>query len=130
MFAGVFAHGWIGTAGVDMGDLLPQMLGCSAYGVLIGGMFGDVIPVVGSTLFAEQLLKPLVAQHKHWIGIDHEACRFCGHAPLLQGFCAQQMQIVFFPIPSKDLVLVHWANKLPAFRSPVATGLLGWMLIN
>ena len=40
------------------------------------------------------------------------------------------MQIVFFSISAKDLVLVHWANKLPAFRSPVATGLLGWMLIN
>ena len=82
------------------------MLGRPANGVLIGGMFGDVIPVVGSTLFAEQLLKPLVAQHKHWIGIDHESCRFGGHTPLLQRFSAQQMQIVFFSISAKDLVLV------------------------
>ena len=31
------------------------------------------------------------------------------------------MQIIFFTVPTKDLVLMHWANKLPAFWAPVAT---------
>ena len=61
LLAGVFTHGWIGHAGVNMGDLLPQMLGRPAHVVLIRGMFGDVAPMVAAALFAEQLLKPLVA---------------------------------------------------------------------
>ena len=35
MLAGVFADGWLGKAGVNMSDLLPQMLGRPAHGVLI-----------------------------------------------------------------------------------------------
>ena len=46
MLSGVFADGWLGKAGVNMSDLLPQMLGRPAHGVLIRGIFGDVISVV------------------------------------------------------------------------------------
>ena len=89
MLAGVFTHGWIGHAGVNMSHLIPQMLGCPAHAVFNRGMFDDVAPMVAAALFAEQLLKPLVAQYKHWIGINNQSRGFGSHAPLLQGFCAQ-----------------------------------------
>ena len=89
MLSGVFTHGWVGHAGVNMGHLLPELLGCPAHRVLIRGMFDDVAPMVAAALFAEQLFKPLVAYDKHWISMNHKSCGFGSHATLLQCFCTQ-----------------------------------------
>ena len=89
MPAGVFAHGWIGHTGVNMSHLLPQMLGCPAHAVVLRVMFDDVAPMVGAALLAVQLFKPLVAQYKYWVCINHKSSSFGRHSALLQCFCAQ-----------------------------------------
>ena len=130
LLAGVFAHGWIGDAGVHMGYLFPEVPGCPTHGVVIGSMFGDVAPMVGAALFAVQLLKPLIAQHKHGIGMDHELGDFGGHAALLEFLCTQQMQKIFSAVPAKDLVLMFRTNELPTFRAPVARLVCGLLRID
>jgi hypothetical protein len=39
--------------------------------------------MIAAALFAEQLFKPLVAQHKHWISINDQSRGFRSHATLL-----------------------------------------------
>ena len=80
---------WLLIDGEHGPNLIPQMLGRPAHAVLIRRMFDDVAPMVAAALFAEQLLKPLVAHHKHGISINHQSSGFGSHAPLLKGFCAQ-----------------------------------------
>ena len=106
---------------VDMRDLLPEIPGCPAHGVLHAVVLDHVAPAARSALRAEQLLKPFVAEYQHWIGLDHELGGFMRHAPGLELFRLEQMQKVLLAIAFNPLLGMGWAKQLPLLRPAVAS---------
>ena len=104
-----------------MGHLLPQIPRCPADAVVDPVMFGDVAPTAGATHGAKQLFQPLIAEHQHGLGIDHQLGPFGGHATLLQFFRAQQMQKIFPAIAFDALIRVGWAEQGAALGTPVTS---------
>ena len=104
-----------------MGHLLPQIPGCPAHAVVDPIVLGDVAPTAGAALGAKQLFQPLIAEHQHGIGMDHQLGPFGGHAPLLQFFRAQQMQKIFPAIAFDALIQVGWAEQCAALGTPVTS---------
>jgi len=80
-------------------------------------------------LRAKQLLQPFIAEHQHWVSMEHQLGSLFRHAPLLEFFHAQQVQKVFAAVALDPLVRVGWAKKLPPLRSLPAAGAFGRLLI-
>ena len=103
-----------------MGDLLPEIPGCPAHGVLHAVVLDHVAPVTRAAPLAEQLLKPFVAEYQHWLGLDHQLGGFVGHPPRPELLGAQQMQEKLLAIALKALLGVGGAEELPFLRPSVA----------
>ena len=83
-------------------------------------VFDHMAPTTAAAFRTEQLLQPFVAQDKYRIGVDDQL-RFLGlHAPLLQLFWLQQMQVILLAVALDELFGMGWAEQLPFFGAAVA----------
>jgi hypothetical protein len=91
-------------------------------------MTGDVAPARQTALLAEQLLKPLVAEGKYWVGGDHQPGAAGWHAALNQLLGSEQVQEVAAAAASQLLFRVGWAAQVAAglaATGPALAGLTG-----
>ena len=109
------------AAGIHVGDLLPEIPGCPAHGVLHAVVLDHVAPAARAALRAEKLLKPFVAEYQHWISLDHELGGFVRHTPGLELFRLEQVQEVLLAIAFKPLLGVGRAKQLPFLGPAVAS---------
>ncbi len=84
---------------------------------------GDVAPVAAAALRTKKLFQPLVAEHQHRIGLDHQLCPFVAQAPRLQFLRREQMQEILLAIALYPLLRVGRAEQLPPLRPAVSAGL-------
>jgi len=103
-----------------MGHLFPEIPGSPADAVLNAVVFGEMTPATAAALRTEQFLEPLIAEHQHGVGIDHQLSALGRHAALLQLFGLQQVQKVFLPVALNALIRMGGAEEFAALGSAVA----------
>ena len=103
-----------------MGDLLPEFPRRPAQLMHHSVDPGDVAPAARAALRAEQLLQPLVAEHQHGVGLDHQLGRFVGHAPGFELLRAQQVQEVLLAVALDPLIRMPRTEQLSPFWSAVS----------
>ena len=81
---------------------------------------GDLAPVAPAALRAEQLLQPHVAQHQHWMGLDHQLGCLVGHAPRFEPVRAHLVQELLLSVSLDQLLGVRWAEQLAPAGSAVS----------
>ena len=96
-----------------MGHLFPQFPWRPARAVNHTVDLGDVAPTARAALRAKQLLQPLIAEHKHRIGLDHQLRVLVAHAAGFQLIRAQHMQEILLAVALDPLLGVGRAKQLP-----------------
>ena len=81
-------------------------------------------PAAGAALRAEQLLQPLVAEHQHRVGLDHQSRPLVAHAPLPEFLRLQQVQVVLAAVAGNGRVRVHRAEQDASLRPAALPPLL------
>jgi lipopolysaccharide/colanic/teichoic acid biosynthesis glycosyltransferase len=118
------AHARVGHQRIHMRHLLPQVARRPAHVMAHLVVAHHMAPAAGAALRAEQLLQPLVAQHQHRVGLDHQPRPLVAHAPLLEFLRLQQVQVVLAAVAGNGRVRVHRAEQRPSLRSAALPPLL------
>jgi hypothetical protein len=85
--------------------------------VLNAVVLDHMAPAAAAALWAEQLLKPFMAQHQHRVGLNHQAGPLVGHAPLLKLLRAQQVQKILLAVAFDALFWVGGAKQFTPARA-------------
>ena len=85
-----------------------------------------------ATFGAIKRFQPLMAEHKHWKGIDDQPSFFGRNAAHHQLFWLKQMQVVLLSVPLNLLVRVRRTEQLTFFGPSLATnwGYKGLLLLS
>ena len=67
-------------------------------------------PAVASALRAVELLQPFVADHQHWVSIDHQSRPLVAHAPGFELFEIEYMQEILFAVTGYLLGRMGWTE--------------------
>ena len=121
---GELAHRRIRLHRINAGHLLPQLARRPGHRVLHPIEAGDVAPTAGAALRAEQLLKPLIAEHQHRVGLDHQAGAAIAHAAGLELLGLEQVEEMLTAIAADQLIGMGGAEEL-AFLGPAPGPLRG-----
>lgn len=109
-----FAYRRVVIERIHMGYLLPEFPRGPARQVLAFPVFAHMAPAAAAAGGAKQFFEPLIAQHEHWVGLDHEFGLLFGHAASSELFSAEQVQVIFFSGSTDTLLRMGRAKELAA----------------